>query len=315
MMTNTSETLRDEIKRLAAEAGFLACGIAPVSPFREFEAALDHRVAHFPEAAPLYEEMRNRVDLGTQHPWARSLVVGVRHYGKYALPPQPVGHIGRLYLCDWRIDACPDSQMQTRFVEGMRALGLRVQGVELPQRWAGARAGLTRFGHNNFAYANGGPDPAGSWIVIASWLVDAELPADEPTLDSPCPPGCRACIEACPTGALVEPMVMRMDRCIARLTYHTPHPVAPELWADMGSWVYGCDVCQEVCPLNRGAWQERELAPWLDEVAELLTPHALATMSEETYRRCIHPLFWYISADDVERWRRNAQRALDAMEG
>jgi epoxyqueuosine reductase len=147
---------------------------------------------------------------------------------------------------------------------------------------------------------------------IESWRVDAELPADRPTVDPPCPEGCRACLDACPTGAIVEPFVLRMDRCVAYLTYDAPEPIPAPLRDRMGGWIYGCDICQEVCPLNRGKWQEREAAPWLEEVAHLLTPEALAGMDEETYRNVVHPLFWYIAPDNLARWHRNARRALDA---
>ena len=117
-------------------------------------------------------------------------------------------------------------------------------------------------------------------------------------------------MDACPTGALVEPFVMRMDRCVAYLTYHAPEPIAPELWNRMGTWIYGCDACQEVCPLNKGRWESIEGAPWLDKAALHLSPEALAGMSEKTYREIVHPLFWYISLDDIKRWHRNAARAV-----
>jgi epoxyqueuosine reductase len=165
-------------------------------------------------------------------------------------------------------------------------------------------------GRNCFAYSE-----HGSWINLATWRVDAEIPPDRPTLDCPCPAGCQACLEACPTGALVEPFVMRQDRCIAHLTYGPEWPVPPELWTRMGAWVYGCDVCQEVCPLNRGTWRNAQRADWLDPVAAILTPEALADMDEATYRSVVHPRFWYIPEDGLARWRANAQRAVAAARG
>ena len=103
---------------------------------------------------------------------------------------------------------------------------------------------------------------------------------------------------------------MRMDRCVAYLTYRAPHPIQEDLWQKMGPWIYGCDACQVVCPLNREAWEGRERMPWLEDVAEALTPGRLAEMDEKTYRERVHPLFWYIPAEDVARWRANARRAL-----
>jgi epoxyqueuosine reductase len=224
------------------------------------------------------------------------------------VPPELVGHIGRNYLGDRRYRECPDHDMPRRFSDGLRGLGFRVKRSRMPDRWAGVRAGVTRFGRNCFSYSK----EHGSWINVEPWIVDAELPYDNPTPEPPCPEDCRSCLDACPTQALVEPFVMRMDRCVPWLTYSTQEPVAAELWEKMGCWIYGCDVCQDVCPLNRGKWEDREATPWLDSVIEQLTPEALSTMSQETYENIVHPRFWYIPKEDLARWRRNARRALNA---
>jgi epoxyqueuosine reductase len=295
-----------QIKCAAAEIGYAACGITGIEPFHEFGEALRDRIARFPEAADLYKPMLKRVDPLKAAPWAKSLIVTVRRYGIYRLPPGLTGHIGRNYLCDRRDRECPDNTMPGSMTARLKALGLRVRRGGVPDRWAGARAGVTAFGRNTFAYS-----PHGSWINIESWLVDADLPRDTPTARAPCPPNCRACIDACPTGALVEPYVMRIDRCIAYLTYHATPPIAPDLWRQMGSWIYGCDVCQEVCPLNKGKWEERRPASWLIPVADILQPESLASMDMNTYRSCVHPHFWYIPVEDLARWHANARRAVE----
>ena len=105
-----------------------------------------------------------------------------------------------------------------------------------------------------------------------------------------------------------------MDRCVAWLTYAAPRPIDPALWSRMGPWVYGCDACQEACPLNRGRWEDREPMPWMAAIEKRLRPDRLAGMTDEEYRAHIHPRFWYIAAQDAERWRENARRALAAGE-
>jgi epoxyqueuosine reductase len=198
--------------------------------------------------------------------------------------------------------------MPGRFGRALESLGLKSRKGGCPDRWAAARAGVAAFGRNSFAIS----PQFGSWINVETWLVDAELPAGRPTPAAPCPPGCDACVRNCPTGALTAPHQMRIDRCIAYLTYGDCGRIDPQLWDRMGAWVYGCDRCQEVCPLNAGRWQEHRPAPWLEEVADRLRPAALAAMDERTYRQVVHPLFWYIPRDreGLERWRRNARRAV-----
>jgi epoxyqueuosine reductase len=295
-----------KIRELALASGYVACGVTRAERFWEYEEALDRRIELFPEAAPLYEELRGYADPLREAPWARSIVVCVRWYGRYDLPEGLVGHIGRQYLTDRRSSQGPDHGMPGRMSEGLERLGLRALAAKIPERLAAAKAGVARIGRNGFAYS----DRYGSWIDFASWLVDAELPPGAPAADCPCPAGCRACIEACPTHAIVEPYVMRMDRCVAYLTYHAPEPIPGDLWEKMGSWIYGCDACQEACPLNRGKWRRQDRAPWLERAARHLVPEALAAMDEATYREIVHPLLWYIPVEHVHRWHANARRAL-----
>lgn len=299
--------VKDAIKELAASAGYQACGLTGTEPFNDYLATLRQLAARFPDSAALYHQMERRAAPRALNPWARSIVVCIRRYGKYALPPGIADHIGRNYLCDRRIQACPDNAIPKRMKAGLQALGYRVRTGGVPSREAAVRAGVARVAKNGFAYADG----AGSWINIEAWMIDAEVEPDAPAAPAPCPEGCQACFKACRTGALAEPRVMDMKRCVAYLTYEVPQPVSPVLWAKMGPWIYGCDDCQRVCPLNAGRWDDREPAPWIVDIADRLTPEALATMTMETYRQMVYPLFGYIPEKDLARWHANARRALE----
>ncbi|MBD3244243.1 MAG: hypothetical protein GF331_26865 [Chitinivibrionales bacterium] len=302
--------LAAQVKRIAAECGYVACGITSTEPFDDYIRALEDRCRRFPESRALYDNLRPRADPTRTAPWARSIIVGIRWYGKYVLPrPFPRG-IGRNYLFDRRNPACPDHARHRDMRENLRALGMRVKAGGVPERAAAVRAGVAQIGKNGFAYAG----RYGSWVNIESWRVDAILPPDPPTTQSPCPPGCRACLDGCPTNALEAPGCMRINRCVAYLTYEAPGPIAASLWQSMGCWIYGCDRCQEICPLNRNAWQEREPAPWLAPLLPLLSAERLATMDETTYREKIHPAFWYIPPEDLARWHHNARRACEASD-
>jgi len=305
-----SVTRVEQIKALASEIGYSACGVTSAEPFDDYTAALDDRVKRFPETTRLYDEMRHRAFPRQKAPWVHSIVVCLRRYGKYELPTEPIGLIGRSYLADRRYAGCPDHAMPKRMKEGLIKLGLRVKTGGVPCRAAAARAGIARFGRNCFAYS----DQHGSWINIEAWQVDAELPLDAPATGSPCPDGCNACVQACPTKALESPFVMRMDRCIAYLTFAAEGPIAPDLLAKMGCWIYGCDVCQNVCPLNRGKWENLGNIPWQNEIKQHLSAKALAEMDLDTYVNTIHPRFSYIPEDDLARWHTNATRSLQNTE-
>jgi len=299
--------MKEQIKKLAEALGYHTCGITGMQPFDNYQTALTQHAQRFPDAASLYQKMERRVNPATFAPWAKSIVVAVRRYGKYDLPETITRHIGRNYLCDRRIKDCPDNTLPKRMKQGLRALGYRVKVGGIPCREAAVRAGIVKIGRNGFAYAEG----CGSWLNIEAWLIDTELEPDLPsTPEAPCPTGCRACLDACRTCALTESYVVDMKRCIAYLTYEEAMPIPGELWNKMGPWIYGCDDCQNACPMNKGQWAPLEPAPWITAITDKLTPESLTTMDMETFQKLIYPLFWYIPETDLERWHQNAKRAL-----
>ena len=143
----------------------------------------------------------------------------------------------------------------------MRRMTLELQnrlGQEFAARWyvddgpmldraAAARAGLGWFGKNGNIL-----NPThGSWILLGQLITDLPLVPDTP-LNKTCGQ-CARCIPACPTDAIVAPYVVDNRRCISYLTIEHQEGIPRELRARMGNWVFGCDICQEVCPVNRKA--------------------------------------------------------------
>jgi epoxyqueuosine reductase len=113
----------------------------------------------------------------------------------------------------------------------------------LVERDAAIRAGLGFRGKNTNVLT-----PIGSFVFLGALLTEAELDFDEPvTRDCG---SCRLCLDACPTDALDEAYHLAAERCIAYLTIEHRGPIAPEFRPLLGEWIFGCDICQEVCPYN-----------------------------------------------------------------
>jgi len=117
-------------------------------------------------------------------------------------------------------------------------------------REAAARSGVGFYGKNTLLITQ----RHGSWVVLGTLVTDVEL-EPTPPLDLDCG-SCRLCIEACPTGALDEPGTLDATRCLSYWT-QAAAPVPEEYRAAIGAQVYGCDICQDVCPWNRGVEKRR----------------------------------------------------------
>ena len=144
-------------------------------------------------------------------------------------------------------------------------------------RAAASRSGLGWFGKNTNILSPG----LGSWIFLGQIITDLELDPDPP-LQKSCG-SCVRCLEACPTGAIIGPYVVDNTRCISFQTIENRGAIPRDLRPQMLDWIFGCDICQEVCPVNRQAPATKEPAFQRGDLATLDLLELLS-LNEEEFR-------------------------------
>jgi epoxyqueuosine reductase len=168
-------------------------------------------------------------------------------------------------------------------------------------REAAARAGVGFYGKNTMLITR----RHGSWVVLGTLVTDAEL-EHTPPLGLDCG-SCTLCIEACPTGALDEPGVLDSTRCLSYWT-QSPEPVPEPYRQELGAQVYGCDICQDVCPWNRGIEGRRAGEAPPDGAEPNVSLVEWLEADDERLRRRYERL--YFPRKDPRYLRRNALVAL-----
>ena len=188
-----------------------------------------------------------------------------------AEPARPAGRIAR-YAIGTDYHVALRGRLEALAAD-VRAAGLPAGEVAyvddrpLAERALAARAGIGWIGKNTNLLTH---ERAGSWVFLGAILSSAELPTDEP-IRSSCGT-CTRCLSGCPTGALVAPRTIDAGRCISYLTIEHPGQFEPWEASAIGDWIYGCDVCQEVCPVNADADDRGPLLVPLLPLIEWLLP-------------------------------------------
>jgi epoxyqueuosine reductase len=251
------------LRRRAADLGFSMCGISPaVAPpgaarFDEWLAAGYAGQMHYlADRRQAYSHPRHVLEA------ARSIVMLAMNY-RTAEPAQPRPGEGRVSRYAWG-DADYHDVIRERLnqlaeflrecVPSAQARGV-VDTAPLLEREFAQLAGLGWIGKNTLLLHR----DHGSWFFLAALITDVELTYDQ-TYEADHCGTCRACLDACPTNAFPQPYVLDSTRCISYLTIELRDAIPVELRDGVGEWVFGCDVCQDVCPWNSRAPQSREAA-------------------------------------------------------
>jgi epoxyqueuosine reductase len=287
-----------DLERLGEELGLDAVGAAPAEPYAETERHIRER-----QVRGLFADMKFTMARPQESCHPETLLPGARSVVSAALcyyadePARPSGH-GRLPRYTWH-----DAYAELR--EKLDELGRRIGGsyrvlVDANQhvdREGAARSGVGFYGKNTLLITQ----RHGSWVVLGTLISDRELEATPP-LDLDCG-SCRLCIDACPTGALDEPGTLDATRC---LSYWTQAPASiPEPYRDrIDAQVYGCDICQDVCPWNRGVEKRRGgTQPARDDEPHVSLVDWLRADADELRRRYDR---LYVPRNEPRWLRRNA---------
>ncbi len=276
-----AEALALRAKALAREVGFDLAGVARADAPSELAFFAEWVARGYAgEMAYLTSQVARRGDLRAAFPWARSVVaVGLQYdtphpYSTEA--PKERGWIARYAWGDDYHDVM--KALLDRLVERLRAEAgpftarTYVDTGPIVERAFAAAAGLGAWGKNTCLLH---PEH-GSWFFLGEVVTDLDLPPDAPRPDM-CG-SCTACLDACPTAAFPAPFVLDATRCISYLTIEVKGAIPEDRREGLGRHVFGCDICQDVCPWNRkrrhrglSAFEPRPglAAPSLEELAGL----------------------------------------------
>jgi epoxyqueuosine reductase len=270
------------VKARARTEGFDEVAVGPAGPPDHGEALLDWLAAgHAGTMAYIGRRAAERLDPRRVLPGARSVVTVALNYHRRDADADPSWAPVARYARgrDYHDVMRPRLERLAQLIDGQagaRSLAY-VDTGPLLERDLAARAGLGWTGKNTMLLH----PRLGSWFFIGLVLTTADLDADA-ALPDRCGT-CRACLDACPTGAFPAPYVLDSRRCISYLTIEHRGEIDADLQPQMGDWQFGCDRCQEVCPWNRHAPASDESAFVPD--APYPGAAAIAAMDDEAVRR------------------------------
>lgn len=291
-----------DIAEKAKELGFDQCGLIPVEKMKGYEKKLEERMEHFPVTRAKYEGFRSFAHLREKYPWAKTVVILSFWYGKYRIPKETQNRVAKYYLTDGRRN--PESQgyqSSVAFEQYLTECGFQTATDRdfglTALRWAGMQAGIGIIRKNNFFYTE-----KGSYQYLEAFLIDEPLQYIVENQIRPCSEKCSLCMKSCSTGALEAPYMMCRNTCVSCLTTWDGWDLRKEPLRDrFGTWIYGCDACQDACPYNKKAWKDSEEFPDLAEWTSRFSYVDIVLADYSWLKSVIQPKLWYIPKG--KEWR------------
>ena len=265
--------IKSIITSYAREVGFDLVRVASAQEFAEDRKITLERIKDgLMDGLPWFNQSRVLRGANPQEllPGARSIIcLGSNYFESGQDFPETKAPVGKVARYAWGRDYHKIIKRRMRnYVEGLRGrLGRGNSAEEFKARWyiddgpmldraAARRAGLGWFGKNTNILT-----PAlGSWVFLGQIITDLDLEPDQP-LKKTCG-NCVRCIDACPTGAITAPYVVDNAKCISYLTIENRGEIPLALRPQIGDWIFGCDICQDVCPVNQKASPSPTLWQW-----------------------------------------------------
>lgn len=242
------------IKRQAARFGFAACGVARADFLQQDAMRFEHWLAHgmHGEMAYMADHLDMRLDPAQLMPGAKSVVSLAYNYFRPQNDPPASPYLISMYAQGRDYHRVLRRKLREMIAAIRHEVGefearVCIDSAPITEKTWAAEAGLGWIGKNSLLVM----PRAGSYHFLAELVVDIELHYDSPMGDH-CGV-CRECVDACPTGAIIEPYVVDARKCISYMTIEMKSDIPEAMAGRYSGWIFGCDICQQVCPFNRFA--------------------------------------------------------------